>query len=638
MPRYTVVTTESQCYSCVRPGGAKDREREIPVTTRQIAKIVSVAAFAIAVASSHVAFAQTTYYVDASCGDDSWTGITDICEAPDGPKATIAGAIAVAVSGDTILVGDGEHAVPVDTGLRLDGRDLTIESVNGPAMCTINCAQAGRAFTLDAGETSNTHINGFTISNGDSIADGGAILCDGVSARISNCTISNCEANNGGGVAIVNGGHPVLRNVDFRSSVAISRGAAVFVRDSDVTLDTCTVLNGSATQGGAVFAESFSQFTITNAHFETCLASDTGGAILLRNGGQASISDATLNNNLASSGAGLAVSNTDLTLQTSAFLAHQGTPLLVLGGSLVADGIECDNNRSNGATFIGVGSVLVQNSSFERNRNAGLHVDGCTDVTILTTRFDNNSPGLRVSRTEATIADCQFFDNERGSLLEGGLGGLYLVTFDSCVFNGNRAGEGGALKVTNSNILRLVNCLLAGNQADTEGGAIMVRELAGLLLLNCTLANNSAGVAAGGVGVRAGGDSLIANSILWANLAPVGRNIAIDGSQDFGTMRIKYSNIRGGELAIPVGTSASLVWDLGNIDVDPKFVDSLRGDYRLRNNSRCIDAGNNGSVPADRRDFDLLGNPRFLDHPEHPDTGSGTGPIVDIGAAEHPGM
>ena len=45
--------------------------------------------------------AQTTYYVNGSCGHDAGTGTNPACRAPDGPKPTIQPGIDVSVGGDT---------------------------------------------------------------------------------------------------------------------------------------------------------------------------------------------------------------------------------------------------------------------------------------------------------------------------------------------------------------------------------------------------------------------------------------------------------------------------------------------------------------------------------------------------------
>jgi len=57
------------------------------------------------------------------------------------------------------------------------------------------------------------------------------------------------------------------------------------------------------------------------------------------------------------------------------------------------------------------------------------------------------------------------------------------------------------------------------------------------------------------------------------------------------------------------------------------------GDLRLQLGSPAIDAGDNSAVPAGIT-TDLARLPRFMDISGVPDTGSGTPPIVDMGAYE----
>ncbi len=57
------------------------------------------------------------------------------------------------------------------------------------------------------------------------------------------------------------------------------------------------------------------------------------------------------------------------------------------------------------------------------------------------------------------------------------------------------------------------------------------------------------------------------------------------------------------------------------------------GDLRISAASLAVDAGNNAAVPAGIT-TDLDGNARFVDVPTADDVGSGTAPIVDIGAYE----
>lgn len=102
----------------------------------------------------------------------------------------------------------------------------------------------------------------------------------------------------------------------------------------------------------------------------------------------------------------------------------------------------------------------------------------------------------------------------------------------------------------------------------------------------------------------------ITNSIFWNNYPS-----SIDTS---GTgLVVSYSNIDGGFAG------------LGNIDADPKFITSLRDNFKIRLDSPCIDAANgNVALPVD-----ILGNYR-VDILDVSNTGVGSPDYVDMGAYE----
>jgi hypothetical protein len=61
------------------------------------------------------------------------------------------------------------------------------------------------------------------------------------------------------------------------------------------------------------------------------------------------------------------------------------------------------------------------------------------------------------------------------------------------------------------------------------------------------------------------------------------------------------------------------------------------GDYHTNATSPCADAGSNALVPA-ASTLDLDSTPRLEDDAAVPDTGSGTAPVVDMGAYELPNV
>ncbi|MCH8807157.1 MAG: hypothetical protein IH986_13870 [Planctomycetes bacterium] len=117
------------------------------------------------------ALAQSTYYVDGTCGNDAWTGTNSVCVAPNGPQRTIQAGIDARVTGDTVIVADGTYTQFGHRDLDFGGRDLVLGSAAGnPILCVIDCqasqSNPHRGFLFRSGETSATVVDGFTAMGG----------------------------------------------------------------------------------------------------------------------------------------------------------------------------------------------------------------------------------------------------------------------------------------------------------------------------------------------------------------------------------------------------------------------------------------------------------------------------------------
>jgi hypothetical protein len=183
---------------------------------------------------------------------------------------------------------------------------------------------------------------------------------------------------------------------------------------------------------------------------------------------------------------------------------------------------------------------------------------------------------------------------------------------------------------------------MSGNTAASGAGMYMS---ANATLCNATIVNNTASGAGGGVRVLAA--LALSNAILWNNNDAGGSTQASQVSLSGGTVALNYCDIKG--LTGSLG-------GVGNLGVDPKLVDPLGADglagtadddTRLCAFSPCVDAGSNALVTTDAADLDAdldaaekspvdpAQQPRFYNDPLVADSGSGSAPIVDIGADEY---
>jgi len=212
-------------------------------------------------------------------------------------------------------------------------------------------------------------------------------------------------------------------------------------------------------------------------------------------------------------------------------------------------------------------------------------------------------------------------------------GGIYCMntsspTVTNCKILSNTAtSQGAGMYINNSSDPVVTNCVFSNNNAQSKGGAIY-SWYGGTtpVITNCTFYGNSATSRGGAIYAYNNTIVTMANCILWANEAPSNPEIYVSGA----TFQITYSCIEDGYS----GT--------GNIESNPKFIDpngaddiigTPDDDFTLLYSSLCIDAGNNSAVPAEIL-YDIKGDPRFWDNPEAPDSGSGSPPIVDMGANE----
>ena len=178
----------------------------------------------------------------------------------DGPADfnTIQAAIDDSNDGDTIIVADGTYTGDSNRDIEFLGKAITLRSKNGPENCIIDCngaeSEPHRGFYFHNGESADSIIEGFTITNGYAQCEGlpppspagcfylgGAIYCRVSSPTISNCIIKGNTAGHavGGGIACFES-NPTVSNCTFAGNLAYMGGGMSLNRNSDPTIINCT--------------------------------------------------------------------------------------------------------------------------------------------------------------------------------------------------------------------------------------------------------------------------------------------------------------------------------------------------------------------------------------------------------------
>jgi hypothetical protein len=191
---------------------------------------------------------------------------------------TIQAAIDAAVPGDTVLVADGVHSGPGNRNLNTLGKAITVRSAGGPGQCTIDAtgAEYQGVFMFNHNETSDTVIDGFTITGGYQFNGGGVHIQNG-SPVIKNCIITGngCDCW-GGGLYSSSSAQPTVLNCVISGNDSAAEGGGVFTISSNIRIQNCVISENSANTGGGICVfGGFSEFV--NCRITDNIASGQGG-------------------------------------------------------------------------------------------------------------------------------------------------------------------------------------------------------------------------------------------------------------------------------------------------------------------------------------------------------------------------
>lgn len=312
-------------------------------------------------------------------------------------------------------------------------------------------------------------------------------------------------------------------------------------------------------------------------------------------------------------------------------IARNGGGVIVWGPTVTTTHNEFFENDIAFDIWSGISAVIDENI-FRQNLSGALRV-GQTLFTVRSNQFVGNRSSLGGgaiwtspqggSAPGGVIVANVFVGNSASGNSDGGAVHISRAASDSAftvernVFRQNNSpGRGGAFFLDGGRAVRMTDNLFANNSAPSaaSGGAVWVNATSNLTFLNNTLTQNTTGGGGGGLRIVVNGlteQINVFNNIIWGNTAAGdGDDVYITGTGASKIFRFNNAHDLFG------------VWDLAtdNLDVAPDFFDPVGGDFHLRPNSPCVNAGWNGAPGLSSLDLD--GEARIA------------GGTVDIGAYE----
>ena len=256
-----------------------------------------------------------------------------------------------------------------------------------------------------------------------------------------------------------------------------------------VTLTNATLINGKATEGGAIYNDG--SLTLSDVKLSDNAADSYGGAVF--NNGELVVSDSVFDSN-------------DIVNRGSASVDYGGAAIYNwYDGTLTVSGSNFTNNiknYKNGDRLVGavatIGDATVSGSCFVNNAgrwggaiSASGYLIAGDDVNTLTvsgSTFKENGglygAGIFVAGSDFTVSDCVFDKNTafgKGNMTPNNNNGAAIVVTDTgkditgaitgSNFTNNKAQYGGAIYICEGNIA-ISDSLFENNSADVEGGAI----------------------------------------------------------------------------------------------------------------------------------------------------------------------
>lgn len=428
------------------------------------------------------------------------------------PFLVIQDALDAAATNDIVLVRPGTYKGVGNSNLRFYGKDIALTSESGAFFTTIDCDSLGHAIILEAGDSTNTVIEGFTITGANRTP---------LSQTTNENYVTTAYATSGSAVVCYPDAGASFRSCRFVDNKAGTNMFSLIEYDGSQT----TTLESFDGNGGAILNHG-GTVIITNCYFGGNQAGLNGGAVCGYSNASFQIFDSHFESNSTVSKLIFSNIEFDGDVTTEIHIIDSGSfgGAIYLTASIARiDGCLFTHNTSGSG-----GAISAHNGS--QITLAGSRLS--ENTSIMNTSSNSGGGGIYMDNGEAVISNTTIDKNQSG-VLKTKLTAL-IIDGDQTVHILTTVGQvtGGGIFSTGQSQLSISNSILRYNTAVAGGGALSISDPAQLDIADCLFVENRLIGIHEDAGMGGGGAVLIRNgqsNIVFKNCRFV-KNEAISGS------------------------------------------------------------------------------------------------------------
>ena len=386
--------------------------------------------------------------------NSAWKALKDV--------VSVAGADPITINGRIQATDDADNKGTIN----ING-SITIKGKNGRDTDILDAGKkGGRIFIINDSLTNKLTLEKLTLKGGFVNGNDGAAILVGrdAEAELSACTIEECEALNGGAIAIWATGTATLKNTDIKNCSAKlfsgntppnGSGGAIYAAGGTVIMTNCTLTGNTAeNNGGAVYAKKTSDLTPILSTV-TIKGGTIGGA-------------GTNANKATGTGEGLGGG-------------------IYIGESCVLnmkDYTDSSNNKH--------GAKVISNTA--KAKGGAIYTKG-GKVTMTNCTLKGNE----AKSGGAICAEKDGSTPSNVTISGGTIGGTAALDANKASKSGTDGGSGGGIWINNGTLILKDNAEVIGNTAQKYGGGIALDKGGTLTLSSGKISGNTAQKYGGGI-------------------------------------------------------------------------------------------------------------------------------------------